>query len=312
MYRKAKRLTSRDFEMEILLNPSLVVEGHEQFLKKAIDTYFKYRQEIEKIMGYFECKNESELFVGLSINSNEKRYEAAKEFKNCSDTIRKLWTRMREIFTVQLKSECLPCSNRHTMEQLAIKKASAWYVACYKNKKNSFLKILSFPWIVEDILNGIQIKNYDFFSKSIVENYLLCRDNFQSMSRFIQKIELTNELSRQIGEKIFLIGSFGLFIFEKLNSIQLYIFKPTKTVSKINESLKKFYANVSMTNEGNIICYQDDEHDFTLNTCNTSFRRFIYSKKIIHKHPLLLPFLFSILHFASSNGIFKILFAQKI
>ena len=51
-------------------------------------------------------------------------------------------------------------------------KASAWYVACYSSAENKRFKILSFPWIIEDVLQSFSnIENYDLFSKSIIETF---------------------------------------------------------------------------------------------------------------------------------------------
>jgi hypothetical protein len=311
MYRKCKKLTSYESDTEIVLNPSFVIEGHEQFLPEAIDTYLKYRQEIERILVCFDCKTESQLFVGFNLN--EKSYEAKDSFKQSSSVITKLWEKMRHTFTDQLKAEKISLgSNLKTIEKLTYQKASAWYVAAYTHESNKNTRIISFPWIIEDILNKFAIKNCDFFSKSIVENYLKRRDDFQSMSRFIQKIEIKNELCYQIKENLFLSGSFGLFLFDKHNEIQLLIYKPKKRLNEIKTILENVYDNVSMTSDGQIKCYHNNEHEFVLAECEISFRRFAYMKKMIHSNPLLLPFLYTIIHFARNNGVFQILNSEKI
>ena len=98
MYRKCKQISYNDFYVdEVQINPSFVLDGYKDYLVEANDAYSKYRHEIERIMLYFECHHESELFVGINLNTNTSK-EQRSFFKYSSMIVEKLWTDMRQMF----------------------------------------------------------------------------------------------------------------------------------------------------------------------------------------------------------------------
>ena len=67
------------------------------YLTEAQELYKKYRLEIERLLAYFECKKESDLFIGVSLNSNSND-EAKDNFKLCSEMLNKIWLLFRNLF----------------------------------------------------------------------------------------------------------------------------------------------------------------------------------------------------------------------
>ena len=67
MYRKCKNIYNAEvhfFDTNIELNQSFLIDGYEAYLEEANQLYAQYRNELERVMTYFGCDKENELFVG--------------------------------------------------------------------------------------------------------------------------------------------------------------------------------------------------------------------------------------------------------
>ncbi|CAF0737858.1 unnamed protein product [Brachionus calyciflorus] len=311
LYRKCKNIFLNDnFRDKIALNESLLVDGFEKFVPEAKELYQKYRFEIERIMQYFNCSQEAELFVGIYLNSVSSD-EAKDFFKLSSFMIKKLWSYMREKFMRTLKNEYKINGEE---ERIKIQIVSAWYFVCYSHKENSNLRILSFPWILEDCLNLIEIKNYDLFSQSIFEKFIENRHDFQMISRFAHQIDLKSQIEKITGLKYVLTGSFGLFLFEDQNDVQLIVYNPEKRkllTEKVSENLEDYFDNV-FYNDGVITCDESEKISFILTDSSETIKRFLYLRKSIFNNPeLLLVFYFSV-HFAKEDNLFITLNQDRV
>ena len=160
MYRKCKNIAlSNYFEDKIELNRCFKINGHEKYLKDAIEKYQKYRIEIERLLTNFDCKTESDLLIGSLLgSSNKKSNESKSDFKISSELVKKLWLFYREDFFREFNLNHEHYSN---LPRDVYAKASAWYVACYTHQNKKSIRILSFPFIVEDILSRFEnIENF--------------------------------------------------------------------------------------------------------------------------------------------------------
>ena len=255
----------------------------------------------------YNCKNESDLFVGFNSAEADSTYESLEHFKCSAQMVKKLWEDMRKIFFSQLRDE----QNTDTIKQ----KASAWYVACYSSAENKKrLKVLSFPWIIEDVLGSMfSIRNYDYFSKSVVESYCSNRDDYNCMSRFIQKIELKNEISKLVNTPLVLSGAFGLFLFDESNEVHLISVNSSISIKNMKEMLDDHFDKVSVSSdELTLVCQQDENTMFTISESRVSLLRFLYMRRLIFENPLLLTFLYALVHFARMDGLFSVLNTENV
>lgn len=313
MYRKCKSIfLNEHYTDSVEINYSFVLNGYQEYLPEAKELYAKYRLEIERIMHYFGCCQESELFVGVFLSSSHN--DEAKDFYKLSCMmIKKLWKHMREQFAKRLRHEKL---TKRTEKDIEHKIASAWYYACYlSQEENKKLRILSFPWILEDVLYKFDIKNNDLLSHSIIDKFCTCRDDLQLISRFIQKIELKEELEQITNLNLIICGSFGLFLFEDTNEVQLFVYNKNSSKSLITEDTKDIldesFYNVSL-NDNIIACNDSEDLSFTINDSTSSVKRYLYLRKSIFNNPQLLPVFFSIIHFARLDNIFLTLNLEKL
>jgi hypothetical protein len=295
MYRKCKSVFADEFltrNSTIQINESLLINGFKDFLPDAEKLYSTYRREIERIMGYVGCKYESELFVGTFLSSTHSD-EAKNVHKISTILIKHLWQSMRKKFGKNSKEN-------------ALKKASAWYYACYKNKENEKLRILSFPWIVEDIIYGLKFKNCDFFERSIIKKFNAIQNDFQLWSRFVEKIELKYDLEKIIDSPLIMCGDFGLFLFENTKEIKLFSIDPNfKIDENLQDAIEEYYDNISMIKNRTLTCDQSDYVSFNLSSSLNTILRYLYIRSMIFKNPIILPVLYTILHMARLDDLFS-------
>lgn len=190
MYRKCKSIhVNNHYNDPVKINPSFVIDGHERYLKKANELYMRYRDEIERIMHFYGCKHECELFVGICLGDICKNEENKGNLSQISAIeLKSLWQFYRNHFYKEINDNL---KSNETLESKASKQASAWYVACYSSELNlTRTKIISFPWIIENVFHHINnVTRFDQFSKSVVKNYLYQREKYNGIATFIEKVE---------------------------------------------------------------------------------------------------------------------------
>ncbi len=299
------------------MNVNLIHDGYEAYLADAIRLYEKYRHSIETLLVNMNCKTESELIVGLNLDSTLSN-ELRNTFRTTSKYLRNVFKSMRETFFNEFDMDP---TYRYDQQHHRIhtdrvyQKASAWYIACYKHENNFKLKILSFPWIVEDVLIGLYVHDRDFLSESIRREYVEVRDEWHSMSRFIQKVQLKHEISETIDEDLVLCGTYGLFLFESQNDIQLYVTRRNVVVNgdALVDRLHDYYDNVTVLSKDLIKCQHSDDIAFTIHAYDECLlQAFIYVRRTIIGNPLLLPVLYTIVHFIRTHSLFIVLMSENI
>jgi hypothetical protein len=307
MYRKCKNIAiSNYFADKIELNPCFVINGHEKYLKEAIDKYQKYRIEIERLLTNFECKAESDLLIGSLLgSSNKKSNESKSDFKISSDLVKNLWTFYREDFFGEFKLDHQQYSN---LPRDVYMKASAWYVACYNHHSNKSIRILSFPFIVEDILSRFtNIENYNILSRSIVLKHSEYMKKHQLVSRYVEKIKFKNYLSNLLERNLITVGSIGLFLFEENNQLQQLIAVVNENEKLNFEEIKEILEEEEFENvicgDTFLKCEHDKEISFSISISKIDLQRFIYIRKIIFSNPILFSILYVIAHFAKLDRL---------
>ncbi|GMH35082.1 hypothetical protein BSKO_02950 [Bryopsis sp. KO-2023] len=144
---------------DIPLDETFLWEGFEDYLPDARQARTKYNLQLLSIMGSFGIGSEAEAISGcidrIHLKFGRERVEAA----NIIEDLRKgLVGSFVKKFHEDLVGEG---------EDARLKKASAWYYVTYHPEEdtetffrnNDVLKMLSFPWVVSDILCEVRAKN---------------------------------------------------------------------------------------------------------------------------------------------------------
>lgn len=320
MYRKCKEIALNtrlsDIKIKIDLNPSLVLPGHEKYLTDAVELYEKYRYEIECLLSRFDMTLECELFIGsITDNMKEKSNEKKTDFGLSLNMLQKIWSNMRTQFFAQFKSRIYEM-------QL---KASAWYVACYSHNSNDETRILSFPWIVEDVLMQIEtFKNYDHFGESMRKKYFesidINSDYYERIMRFKSQLESI------LNYKLYICNSYGLFLFEDNDHVEFIIYDENEIqdfigkgnldsnlvnrsslISKLRERLTglEWFKNINVTT--NSLMLECDHFIIEISESKLALLRYAYLNATIKANMYLLPMFYVILHYLRLDNLHKIL-----
>jgi hypothetical protein len=327
MYRQCKGIfLNSNFNMtqndSIEVNRSFLYRGYEAFLDEAREIYLKYRSEIERIMSLFGVKHESELLVGIYMSSTHN--EEAKDFyKLSSMMLRKLWKYMRTNYFFKRPSSLID----DEVKVYCLQKASAWYFVSYTSELNRKLKILSFPWMLEDVFitsaantgltKSFQIRNYDIFAESLLKKFITDSQNLQFMSRFIEKLELKDSLSELSGQNLMLTGAYGLFLFEnRITDFQLSFLNSNASIADLKRVRVRLqnerFRNLNLVNDV-LICKHDEDVAFSLSVDSAAaIQRFLFIREVLIRNAYLMPVVYAIVHMARQDDLFTVLNTDKI
>ena len=125
MYRKCKIIHAAQYHNEpVEMDPSYKIEGHEDFIDEATELYLKYRDELERIMYYFGCKHESELFIGIHLDKSMEDDTSKGNLSQMSSLkLVRLCKFYRDLFFERLG---LSSDNYGFLTNKAFQMASAW------------------------------------------------------------------------------------------------------------------------------------------------------------------------------------------
>ena len=220
--------------------------------------------------------------------------------------IRKFWEHLRKEFYDSLGIK------PSTYSIAAIEKASAWYLAAYTSKANERLRIISFPWILEDVLQRLRVNNIDRFSYSLVRKYCQNREEQQLVSVFIDKIEQMNYYCETVDGEFVLIGLSGLFLFEEGNAGSQLVYNGTDTIHEVGRRLKNMFDQID-EEDGVLKCHDfQSESTLVIYKSTAAHRRLVYLRNAIFEYPLLLPYLYTISHFIHLDKLFVVFKSEKL
>ena len=180
MFRKCREIVKINtcVSLPVSLNKAFLVDGFKEYLGEASKSFLIYQSSIRDILRRYSIENESEILSNSLLQIDMVGNEDKKDvIKLASLLVQDIRTKTRaSFFTADVKGN----------ELAQMKKASAWYYPCYSQSEGIQSSILSFPWLVEDILIKI-VENRSFdsleihISKSIITS-------FQSFQRQIFSI----------------------------------------------------------------------------------------------------------------------------
>jgi RNA-dependent RNA polymerase len=159
LYRSIKE---EDYERYNYLNIDsrlLYVEGYEKYLKNALILKRAYDADIKGVMNQFGIMTEFEVVSGYIINTITKidKKKPRDIVKFVMEAIIPIRKRYRKEFEEEFYEEGTKIVSSAASNQMK-SKAVAWYRVTYNNYELKDEDMISFPWIVYDILCEI-VKN---------------------------------------------------------------------------------------------------------------------------------------------------------
>ncbi|XP_064476493.1 uncharacterized protein LOC135390642 isoform X2 [Ornithodoros turicata] len=150
LYRNCKRVELSteclDVIEDSLPDPRLLLDGREEFIASARESYRRYAHKIRAVLKSYGVESETEAFSGAVA----KFSKYVKEKNDPTDVAMVLESQVEHLVR-RTREEFF--SEDHGMA-MVLCKASAWYQVTYDMQRTEG-SVLSFPWVVSDILMRI-------------------------------------------------------------------------------------------------------------------------------------------------------------
>ncbi|XP_042910269.1 uncharacterized protein [Parasteatoda tepidariorum] len=148
------------FNQEIAIDEDLVYPGYENYEESAEIHRREYVKRIKNILKKYGLRNEAEVlsgYIGRMNDYNENRYDRDNALSVAKTYIKDAIKHYRYKFEESFYSECATIGTLRGdwKEIIRYRRASAWYIVTYRNPDKS---VLSFPWILSDILCDLREK----------------------------------------------------------------------------------------------------------------------------------------------------------
>lgn len=250
LYRNCKRVELSTESIEVvedcLPDPRLLLEGREEFLTSAAESYHRYALKVRALLKSYGIESESEAFSGAVA----KFSKYVKEKNDPTDVAMVLESQVEHIVR-RTREEFF--SEDHGMAKVFCK-GSAWYQVTY-DMQASEGAVFSFPWVVSDILMRI----FADHSVSCVRSPLAIRRNSfgERLGDLIMgKKPLTSEDDAKAG----IINNLLKLMYDWIDSSKefLYVEEP-KELNLYKGIMREVYAKVSRslgTEEAAVIMQQ--------------------------------------------------------
>jgi RNA-dependent RNA polymerase len=166
LYRSIKE---EDYEPYIDSNfdTTLRVEGYEKYLEEARMLKSMYDKDIKALMNQFGIITEFEVTSGYIINTHPIDKKKPRDVVKCvMDALTPIKKHYRKLFEKEFY--CYDNDNIFTLEasiQMESKAYACYYVT-YHPSERSYENMISFPWIMGDILCKIASKNHSINRKN--------------------------------------------------------------------------------------------------------------------------------------------------
>ncbi|XP_035212894.1 RNA-dependent RNA polymerase 1-like [Stegodyphus dumicola] len=189
LFRVARNLESCVNRIDALNQPifpdsSLEYSGWEIYEQKADNFRKKYANRVKSILKKYGLKNEIEVLSGYISETKDSSQNIYDVTELC-----KLYF-LKNIKSLRLKFDkiCLFLLKKsgNSLEDIKHRMASAWYMVTYRNSDTS---VLSFPWIVSDILCEVRERNLGRFPSAPKMSFIKTSDIYllEQFSDFVQK-----------------------------------------------------------------------------------------------------------------------------
>ncbi|XP_078691457.1 uncharacterized protein LOC144921909 [Branchiostoma floridae x Branchiostoma belcheri] len=164
MYRECRSIESicsqpekTDEDEAVEPDPYLILPTHQPYKRQAEESRGRYDDQLKYLMDRYGIETEAEAMSGCigrihkHMDNRYDRHEVERVFK---ERIKDLRRRTREEFFAEFGGEKNVKKNDYPPEVQA--KASAWYAVTYSGT-NRDRRLLSFPWVVGDVLAVIKV-----------------------------------------------------------------------------------------------------------------------------------------------------------
>ena len=249
MFRKCREIVkiNSSTSLPVEINEAFLVDGFEEYLDVASKAFTAYESSIRDILRRYNIENEGEILSNSLLQNDMMGNEDKKDVvKLASLLVQNIRSKTRSsFFTPDVQGDGIA----------QMKKASAWYYACYSQSDGSQTNILSFPWLVEDVLIKIvEGKSFDSleisFSKSLISTFQAFNCKYSLSHHLLERYELLRTIESiafQVSPSIQVkpYGSTVLFLFDLTSDLNILVEHPEMEMhhEQFVKALKSSFPN---------------------------------------------------------------------
>jgi RNA-dependent RNA polymerase len=249
MFRKCREIVkiNASTSLPVAINEAFLVDGFEEYLDSASQSFTAYEFSIRDILRRYNIDDEGEILSNSLLQNDMMGNEDKKDvIKLASLLVQNIRSKTRSsFFTPDVQGD----------ERAQLKKASAWYYTCYSQSEGNQAKILSFPWLVEDVLMKIvESKSFDSleisFSKSLISIFQAFNSKYSLSHHLLERYELLRtieSLAFQVSPSMQVkpYGSTVLFLFDLTSDLNIFVEHPQMEMlyEQLLKALKSSFPN---------------------------------------------------------------------
>ncbi|GBM42197.1 RNA-dependent RNA polymerase 1 [Araneus ventricosus] len=154
--------------LEHEVDEMLVYSGWEHYKDSAEYHRREYTKRVKNILKKYGLRSEAEVLTGYVGKMNDytvNRYERDNALSIARtyimDAIKRFRMEFYKAFDTEFRTNNIRGSE---LQKIKYRRASAWYIVTYSNKDSP---MLSFPWVLHDLLSEIREKNLISYNRSI-------------------------------------------------------------------------------------------------------------------------------------------------
>ena len=142
-----------------LIDLEMEYPGYENFMETAEIARDIYNEKVKKLMNLYGIESEAEIVTGLVLSLKQRRGYLRNDRFDVGEIVKAKMSIIRQNLRYDFFEEFGGKDNAFNedgIKPLLFAKASAWYIAGYSTDEESQKPLLSFPWVVSELLCDIK------------------------------------------------------------------------------------------------------------------------------------------------------------
>ncbi|KFM79304.1 RNA-dependent RNA polymerase 1, partial [Stegodyphus mimosarum] len=165
---------------------NLEYSGWDIYKQKAENFRKKYANRVKSILKKYGLKTEIEVLSGYISETKD----TSQNIYDVTELCKNYFLNSMKNFRLKFEKQCLSLTKSdNSLKDIKHRMASAWYMVTYCNSDTS---VLSFPWIVSDVLCEVREKNLRRFPSDPRNSFVKSSDTFllEQFSDFVENSDV--------------------------------------------------------------------------------------------------------------------------
>lgn len=288
-------------------DPRFQKPGHGNYITDANKLFREYSIGVRRLLRLYSLSREADLITSYSNSTVSKRDMAYHHD----------WLNLQQLYRMEFFREFGGESVLHSRSPDDIsklqQKAVAWYCAAYEfkstNKGDPMQRILSFPWIVGDVLSSLQGPSPNIPADKFYED--VTSSIMEQLKPYTQRLNMRSNVEKILKEKfedasVQMFGSSLLLLFGDSSDVDLCVSGKGVQLEDVYNWIKISVPECELISSAKVPIIRttnstEFSFDITLDTSGLS--KSLTLLHLIRNKPELLPLLFVVVSFGRRIGL---------